>query len=442
MTLLFSKLREISVFIYTLILLLIFNLYFNLNYSWYGVSLILRVYLFVLSFYLIFIFASLDILELKNQYREKFGGKGYLILFLETRIAPFLLIYLFLILFTIIDYIRIQDWPWNPVLSLLNGRYSNTIIYSWLLLIILRLKKKLSITIPLFISILFIYGALDKVIYSVLDSGIAISGIKFFKILIFLFFLIIEFFNNIPKCTIISLILTLCIFFSNVSIFSVIFKYSEAQSFQSKESGLYLLRMGYTYPLGKLTNLVFKSKDYDLLGKLLSISDRYNIEIKYSKNEWDHLLFSGSVENADVISGYILNKNFDFSYEKIISFAEQQSKNELSSLENATNFILLSSRYFIGHENDFLDRIKKANKKFKLWGMRILAENKSIESIPLLITFTTDIDETIANNSYNALKIITAMDPAATLDKNKNDPDIIEIFKKYYLKYSHNHKVY
>ncbi|MBN2401126.1 MAG: hypothetical protein JXN64_01880 [Spirochaetes bacterium] len=440
MTLLFSKLREISIFIYTLIFLLVFNLYFNLNYTWYGVSLIVRIYLFVFSCYLVFIFASLDIVHLKKQYSEKFGVKGHLLLFLETRIFPFVFIYLFLIIFTLIDYVRAVNWPMDPILSLLNGRYSNTLIYSWLLLIILKLKKKPTITIPIYIALLFLYGISDKIIYSTIGAGSAISCIKILKIFIFFFFLFTEFTNGNLKRLLVSLIISLLIYLSIISTFSIIFKNTEG-TFQSKESGLYLLKMGYSYPLEKLKSQILKSTDYDLLKNLLSLSRQYDIEIKYSKNEWDHLLFSGSVKTTDIISGYIINKNLNFSYDKIISYAEKQSEDEQSNLENADNFILLSSKHFIGHEKNLVGRMKKSNRKFKLWAMRIAAQNKSVESIPLLIVFTTDIDETIADSAYNALKIITEMDPAAALDKEKNDPDTIEIFKKYYLKYSQNRKV-
>jgi len=54
----------------------------------------------------------------------------------------------------------------------------------------------------------------------------------------------------------------------------------------------------------------------------------------------------------------------------------------------------------------------------------------------LLLTFVVDMDETISDSDYNALKIITEMDPASVLDKGKNDPETIAIFKKYYMKYS------
>ncbi|MFH0976831.1 MAG: hypothetical protein V1874_13685 [Spirochaetota bacterium] len=438
MTVFIPKLREISVFIITFIFLLIFNLYFNFNYSWYGVSVIVRAYLFVLSFYLIFIFASIEINQLKKEYADKYGRKGIFLLFAETRILPFLLIYIFTIIFTLIDYIRVQDWPWNPLLSLLNGRYSNTVIYSWLLLIVLSLKKKLSIRILLFLSILFIYGILDKVIYSVIDTGIAITGIKLIKIILFLFFLINEFFNNIRNSAILSVVLSIFIFFSTVSCFSVFFKQSEEKSFQKKEAGLIFLRMGFTFPLEKLKNLAVKTSDKGLLKEVLFFSSRYSIDVKYSREEWEDMLLSGSVESADTISSYLIRNNIDVSFEKILSYADTVSETELNNLDKAENFIKLAAKYLVGHEKDLLLKLKNSSKVFKLWSMRVLTENKSIESIPYLLNFITDIDENIANSAYDALKIITNIDTVAVFDQEKNDPETIAIFKKYYLKYRHS----
>lgn len=441
MTLLISKFREISVFIYVLLFLLIFNLIFNRIYNWSGVSLIVRIYLLVLSFYLIFIFASIDINNFRTEYFNKFGKVGIFILFLETRIVPFAFIYLITVLFTLIDQIRVVNWPWQPILSLLNGRYSNNILYAWLLLIILKLKKKPGITILLFISIFTIYGILDKFIGSLMDGGLEISALKLLKIVIFLFFLFSEFFYDLSKRIVVSSLLSVVIFFSIMSTFALVHKYSDINSFQRKEAGLLLIRMGFTYPLDNLKDEIVKSSDHILLNNVLSLSEGNGIEINYSNEEWEKLLFSGSVDMADIISGYIMNKDIKISYEKIVYYAEQKSKNELSELPNKEKFIKLSSKYILKNEKDFLERIIKTNKTFKLWGMRILTENKSIESITLLLNMLTDIDEAISDMAYNSLKNITGIDPAASLDKKKNDPDTIAIFKKYYLERAHNRKI-
>lgn len=441
MTLLISKFREISVFIYVLLFLLIFNLIFNRFYNWSGVSLIVRIYLLVLSFYLIFIFASIDINNYRTEYFNKFGKLGNFILFLEIRIVPFAFIYLITVLFTLIDQIRVVNWPWQPVLSLLNGRYSNNILYAWLLLIILKLKKKPGITILLFISIFTVYGISDKIIVTLLDGGLEIAALKTLKIAIFLFFLFSEYFYDLSKRIAVSSMLSVAIFFFIVSTFALVHKYSDFNSFQRKEAGLLLIRMGFTYPLDNLKDEIVKSPDHILFSNVLSLSEGNGIEINYSNEEWEKLLFSGSVDMADIISGYILNKDIKISYEKIIYYAEQKSKNEVSELPNKDKFIKLSSKYILKNEKDFFERTIKANKIFKLWGMRILTENKSTESIPLLLNMLTDIDEAISDMAYNSLKNITGIDPAASLDKKKNDPDTIAIFKKYYLKHVHNRNI-
>ncbi len=440
MSLLISKLREILVFIFTLAFLLIFNLYFNLNYTWYGLSIIVRIYLLVFFSYLVFIFASVDINFQMAEYSKRFGSKGKILLFIETRALPFIFIFIITVLYTLIDYIRVPNWPWNPVLTLLNGRYSNNIIYAWLLLSILRLKIKPSISIVLFLSIAFAYfWIFEKAIYYVFESGTAASCIKMLKISVFLFFLINEFYP-VVKGIIISLIIALILYISIVGIYAGIFLYSPIESFKSKESGYRILRMGYTFPVEKLKNVALKTYDYDLIRKLLYLEKQNEININYSTEEWKDLLFSGSISMADLVSRYISNKNIDLSYDDIIKYAAEKSEETKpegsGGLEKASYFIKLSSRYYKGNEKDFLNRMKNANNSFRLWGIRLLKENKDINSMPILISFLTDIDERISENSYSALKKITDLDPAAALDKKVNDPDVLAIYNNFYLKYS------
>ena len=121
----------------------------------------------------------------------------------------------------------------------------------------------------------------------------------------------------------------------------------------------------------------------------------------------------------------------------MIKFAEKKAKDESNKLEKANNFIKLFSKYYKSYEEDFIERLKNSKQPFKIWGIKLLKEDKNINSIPLLLNYLTDIDEIIADNAYEALKNITDMDPASALEKEKNDPDIIGIFNKYYIKH-HN----
>jgi hypothetical protein len=438
MPLLFSKLKEISVFLYTLVLLLLFNLYFNLNYSWPGISSIVRIYVIVLSFYLIFNFASLDKNRLKENYIEKFGRKGKILLFFEIRVMPFLIIYLVTILFTLIADIKNLERPLIQILSLLNGRHSNNIIYSWLLLIMLGQKMKPSVKIPIFIAVFILYGVLDWFIFTTINSGIIISFAKILKVIVFLFLLFSEFFADKKKCIVSSVIIGITFFIFTVGSFFVVFRCSERTSVHSKEAGLILLKMGIPYPLEYLKDTVIKTTDIKLLNDLISFSDEPDDrEIKYTDEQWEYLLFSSSNSSTDNISGYLINKKVNLSYDKIINFVEEKSKEKSYSLDKLQNFVKLTARYSKGHD-DLLLRLNKSNRNFKLWAIRILAENKTIEAIPMLLIYLTDIDELLANRAYDALKNITGMDPAAALEKRRNDPETIAIFKEYYFKFLKN----
>lgn len=50
MSIILAGLKEIKVFVFTLVFLLAFNLFFNLTHDWYGISIIVRMYLFIFSF--------------------------------------------------------------------------------------------------------------------------------------------------------------------------------------------------------------------------------------------------------------------------------------------------------------------------------------------------------------------------------------------------------
>lgn len=436
MTLFIDRLKEISVFVYVLIFLLVFNLFFNLNYEWYGISLIVRIYIFVFSFYIIFGFASLRIKDLKNVYYQKYGAKGETILFLQARLLPFILIYLVTILFTLIDYIRLPDWPWNPILSLLNGRYSNTIIYSLFLLIILKLRREPRITIPMFLIVFVLYFILDKFLYAEATSGMAICAIKIVKLFIFFLVIFYEFYIRklitILSSTVLSVVLFIMIFLS----FLFSYNYTKPSTYIKKESGLQLLRFGYTSNLDEMKEIVFKTSDFGFFHDMLELAIKYNIDIEYDDSDWKKLLFAAPESTVELISEYIFNKDVELSYNEIVDFVEKRTEDEECKLENAEYFNRIFLKYLSGNEDDLLARMKKSSKGFKIWGMGVLGRYKSIKAIPMLLDFLTDIDFAVSEKAYNALKLITGHDPVMNFNKRRNDPDVIIFFKKYYLQHS------
>ncbi len=440
MTLFIDKLKEISVFVYILLFLLVFNLIFNLNYDWYGISLIVRIYLFVFSFYLIFGFASLNLKELKKQYYDKFGAKGDIILFLEVRVLPFLLIYLITIVFTFIDYIRISDWPWRPLFELLDGRYSTIIIYSLFLFIILKLKKEPSIAIPTFLLVSVLYFILDKFLYSVSASGAANSSIKLLKLILFFSTISYEFYIKKLVSLVGSLVVSLFIFSTIISGYSYFYHFSDNIAYARKEAGMMLVGFGFSSAAKGLKNLVIKTYDYQLLSQLLMIAMKYDIEIEYNNEEWRKLLFSGSDNAVELISRYLIDKDIMLTYDEIVTFVEERSMDPDCKLDTAKHFLRISSRSMKDKEDDLITKIKDSSNNFKLWGIAVLSEIKSKKSIPLLLEFLTDVDLTISEGAYKALKRITGINPARKMKKRINDPDVIIKFKEYYREHHFDHK--
>jgi hypothetical protein len=81
-------------FLLLLVLLYAVNLGFNMLYDWGGVSVIVRVYIMVLSCYIVYNFSQLDSGELLDVYKKDHGRIGSFYLFMVLRIFPFFFIYL------------------------------------------------------------------------------------------------------------------------------------------------------------------------------------------------------------------------------------------------------------------------------------------------------------------------------------------------------------
>ena len=440
MSILAAQIRKISTFIYILIFLLAFNLFFNLNYTWDGISFIVRSYLFVFSFYLIFNYADIEVNRLKESYLERFGKKGVLLLFLEVRILPFLFIYFITILFTLIDYIQMSYWPYKPLLALLDGRYSNILIYSLFLLLILRIKRGPNITIPLFLVVSVLYFFADKFMYSYTGSGTIISLFKLSKFTLFTFFLLYEFFYPGRRLVMIALssisfgIALYCMMFL---VFFGVFEHAKAISYHKQRSGMMLLKLGFSFPLNELKDSVLETYDIKLFKKLLNYSVQYDFDLEYDDSKWEKLLFSGSLKMTDMISDYIVYKNIDLRYDKIIEYAERESLRPNTKLPEASHFIKITSGYIGKHQADFIGRLARQNKAFRLWGIAVLGEQKKIESIPLLLEYLTDIDINISEGAYLALKKITGLDPKEEMNKRIIDPQVYILFRDFYIQ---NHR--
>lgn len=428
--------KKISTFVYLLVCLLAFNLYFNINFDWYGVSLVVRVYLFVFSFYLIYNYASDDLEQVKQDYRNNFGVIGEWKLLFESRIFPFAFIYIITIVFTLIDYFPRKGWPWNPIFSLLNGRYTNTIIYSLFLLFILKIRKRPLVTIPLFFIVSLIYFFIDKNVSSGLFAGRNVFLFKYIKFVLFFFFVFWDFSNTKKKIVItflVSLIFSIAIYFSIVGIYYLGYVNSEKNTYMKKESGLMLARFGFPVAVKDLKKQVIKTKSAKLFSKLYKYSKYYSIELDLTDYEWKKLFFRQNVRQADLIAYYLIKERKTISFDDIIEYAKERSEENSEKFVNSPNIIVLTARSIAGNEKEFIEKIETSSKSILIWGIKVLGARGQVQSVPFLLKYITHVENKISETAYTSLVKVTRLDPAKSLNKKSNSPQVIKVFKKFYV---------
>jgi hypothetical protein len=152
----------------------------------------------------------------------------------------------------------------------------------------------------------------------------------------------------------------------------------------------------------------------------------------YSDETWQSMLFSQKSERADEVASYMLLYNKTVPLMLLTGYVDERiAANDMEILD-AKNFTTLAAQSVAGNEKAFFKKIDSSGKDFITWGLRVLRETGDIDSIPFLLKYLTNIDDSIAANAYDALREITVTDPAAILKDRINSPDVIEAFKKFY----------
>ncbi len=428
--------RRMTTFIYLLVFLLAFNLVFNLYYQWYGISIIVRVYLFVFSFYLIYNYSTIDIERLKELYRKRFGKKGGIFILFEMGIVPLLIVYGITVLFTFIDYLRLPAWPWNPLLGLLNGRYSNLVIYSLFLFIILKTKYRPGIKIVLFFSLSVLYFFADKHLSEIFISGIGVLVVKFVKLLVIFFFLFFGFLGESKKkwslfyaAIVSSLVIALII-----GGYGMVFRHSRPSSYQHIVSGLALMKFGFDYPVDDLKHTIIEKGEKSYVRDFIDISLSLKRDVQFTSSQWEHLLCSGTIEQANYIAGVMISKPVELSFERLIGYAKKQTAKTTGRIESASNFISLVAKNGNGKIEVLKKAMNGANENFILFALAVIGEMKDNDEVPMLLDYLTGVNFTLSDASYEALRKITGKDPAAEKGVQRNDPQSILVFHEQYRK--------
>lgn len=427
--------RRMASFLIVLLFLYLINFFGDQTSSWDGLSAIVRVYLFVFSFYLVFNYSTIDLAKELIRFEQMYPRAGKFLLFLESRALPFIAILFFNWFFLLINKAGQPHWFTVGTLEFMNGRYSNMMFYSLIFLLVLNLRTKPNITIPLFMGLCVLFFFVDKGVYSYFQNGVAIGLFKYLKVIGFIFLLAWEYpyFNSVKKASLISLSAGTLIFVLTLFYFQLIFSASKELPIRNRVA-MIMLKLGYSYPNQLLQKEISGSLDQSLVSELITSNLVENQAIDLGKAEWSKLLVKNDFHSAELISKYLLNKNItELDYKMLVGFAEKISATDGESLVKGDSFRHLVEKNIAGEEKDFLKRVKNGNRAFKLWGITILGFHRNVNGMPLLISYLADIDVTISETAYQALVTQTDLDPARKNGWHINDVRVLSEFNKFYL---------
>jgi len=432
-----EQLGRINHFLIFLVPLFAVNAIFNLRYDWGGVSVIARIYIMVLSFYIIFIFSQINTDEYRTEYTARYGWIGKYYLFAVLRIFPFLLMYLLTIVFTLINYINTPDWPLEPVYRLLDGRYSNTVIYALILFIVLKQKKRPGISIPLFIIISVLYFAAEKVLRSIFNPGPGVSIIKLVKYFIFIFVLVYDYSKSkrrILESVFSSLVGGSLLYASIASFFLLSFFMSAPGSSSLSISGGILLKSGFVFALDKLEKNILETGNSEDIKDIFQFIEKYKKETTYTPLEWEKLILKNRIENNEYIFRHINRKNIKLNFETLKTYTVSQLMVPPPHAAALDQYIRHFGSYYNENKKVFFELYESGNQPLKILILKSLAYTEDKDAVNFLINKITSVERLQSETSYNSLKKITGQDPAADLKKEKYDFDVILFFRNYAVK--------
>ncbi len=427
-----EQLKRMGLFIVLLVILLLYNIYSKLYFNWYGIDIIVRSYSFLFSFLCIFNYTQLDFKGYQPLYAKRFPKYAHVIIFFESRVIPFLLIYFIATLHTLIDTINKSEWPYTAYIGILDGRYTNIVFYSLILFAVLRYRVMPSIAIPLFIGGSVAFYFVDKLIYTNLTAGPGFVITKLIKLTVLIGVLVFEYFQfNILQLVIISM-LTGGIFFSG-TVGTYLFLYSLTEQETIKKEILFkLLRFGIPLNINYLKEYVLTTRNYKDYQLLLQYSYELNMPVHFTDKEWEILLFTEKIEMADDVASILLKKSITIPFDSIIDYAYNMSLKQNEKLQSAGYLARLAARFADGNEKTIINTFEQGNFAMKIWLMSVMGYHKKITYLPVLLPYCADRNTTVANTAYSTLVQITGKNPSAELNLPTNDPHVLKVFKDFY----------
>ena len=427
----FSKLNH---FMIILIPLFAVNAIFNLRYEWGGVSTIARVYIMVLSFYIVFIFSQIETDDYREDYNSRHGWRGKYYLFFALRIFPFLFIYLLTVVFVLINYLSSSNWPIEPVYRLLDGRYSNTVIYPLLLFVVLRLEKRPGVSIPMFIISSIIYYVADHELYAMFEPGPGVSIIKLSKYFIFIFILVYGYSRNKWKLFD-SLIFA---FFGGIFSYALVTSFIAMSFFVSSPanhtmfiSGGILFKSGFIFPLDKLKKYIPDYGTSSDTRNFFEYIDKYGLDTAYTAVEWEKIILKNRISSNEYVFNHLNRKNIKLDFEMLKKYAVTQLLVFPGDSYHITEFSRHFGLYYSENKDVFYEMYKSGDGLVKILILESLGYTKDVYAVKFLTDKLTSVDRLRSETAYNSLKRITGQDPASVLKTDRFDIEVIFFFRDY-----------
>lgn len=427
-----EQIKRMGLFIILLVVLLLYNTYSKLYFFWYGIDIIVRSYSFLFSFLCIFNYTHIDIESYKSAYLSRYPTYANLIIFFESRIIPFLLIYFIATLHTLIDNINNSSWPYTAYIGILDGRYTNIIFYSLILFAVLRYKIKPSIAIPLFIGGSIAFYIVDKLIYTNITAGPSIIFVKLVKLTLLTGALLFEYFHlHFYQLLAISIV-SGGILFSGTIGTSIFMYYSVQQEHIKKEIQFKLLRWGIPFKINELKQYVLTKRQYKDYQLFILYSSALNLPVNFTDEEWGKLLFSEDIQMADEVASVLLKKSIPIPFNTIIDYAYSMSFKQSEKLQSCSHLARLAARFADGNEKTIITTFEKGNISLKIWMLSVMGFHKKILYIPVLLPYCADTNTTLATTAYSTLVQITGKNFSVEFSLPTNDPQVLKAFKDFY----------
>jgi len=433
MNILGGQILKLKSFFLILFFLYMLNVIFNMKFDWAGVSVIVRVYIFVLSFYLVFLFSNLNTPELKKKYMSVHGKRGIFYLFFQSRVLLFILIYSMTWLFTFTNYTNINNWPALPFFRLLDGQFSNTLFYCLLLLFIIKQNRRPRLAIPLFIIYSILFFITDKSLYRFLDNGYGVGAIKFFKYFLFSFFLLMEFsdkWKNFIKYLLGSFVFAIAAFYSVILLGLSVYHFSDKESYNHNMSAMLLLKSGCSSPMDEVSVLVKNVPEDEKLRTIIDYTDVYNGKINLTQQEWESVLKKEHSAEIEAVFRYFIKNGVDFDFGRLVLLIQGLS----SRLDENYLFGMTHLRHYFSMKTDgnwpaFINLYESGNSNLKKWMLLSLENSKSGDAAYFLLKKISDKDRNISEIAYSSLSKITGLNPVHEFTSAVNDIRVLFYFR-------------